>query len=283
MIQAWALPQDLIKAQAGCYDVTWDFIEDQVFIPNYPTVSKPYHEKAMEWVTVDHDDQNRISLQHILIAGGEIQKHWRQEWIFEEPSHYDYFGHQLWKASQEPNVQGTWQRRVFQVDDSPRHECFGTWNEAAKNWSCTSWSPIPRRESSRHDYNVLARGNTHQLKASGWVLAEDNLKLNVDQQGNITKVAHELGTNTYTRADDSRCKAAQDWWTANQQGWEKVQDVWTNLRTNHPVLHVLAPPGKGPLWAEIFDLVDTAVQSKTVASPQFIQDLNSAINAYLQP
>ncbi len=279
-----ATPREMIKSQAGCFNVAWDFVEDQVFIPNYPKTSKPYHEKAMEWVAIDHDEDQRISLQHILIAGGEIQKHWRQEWLPEEPSHLTYFGNYLWKSASEPNVQGTWQRRVFQVDDSPRNECFGVWSESTKIWSCANaWSPIPRREATvRHDYNVLSRSNAHQITANGWILSEDNLKLIVDKQGNVTKVAHETGTNTYTRVDDSQCQAARTWWNENQPGWEKVQDVWTSIRANDPVLQFVNPSGQEALWSNLFELVDAAVQAKTVATPKFVQDISDMINSYLQ-
>jgi hypothetical protein len=282
-LKTWATPQDLIKSQAGCYNVAWDFTEDQVFIPNYPTTSKPYHETGMEWVTVDHDDAGRISLQHILIVDGMIQKHWRQEWLFEQPSHYDYFGNQLWKSSQAPSVQGTWQRRVYQVDDSPRQECFGVWDENQKSYTCRSWAPIPRREAmKRHDYNVLSRANTHQITASGWILKEDNTKLKVDLTGQVTKVAHETGSNVYTHANESQCQAAKDWWAANQFAWENVQDAWSEVRTTHPVLQFVTPQGQGPLWQGLFDLADGAVQAKTEHSAQFAQDIRTLINSYLK-
>ena len=145
-----------------------------------------------EYVYVIEDDEDFISLQHILvmfmsnekqeIQGPFVIKHWRQDWKFENSRLIEYMGQDTWGARQfkKSEVEGTWTQAVFQVDDSPRYESFGRWEHegGVSTWvSMKTWRPLPRREFSvRDDYDALVGTNRHTITPNGWVHEERNFK-----------------------------------------------------------------------------------------------------------
>jgi len=55
----------------GCYQ-SWFSILRTWSQPSYPIHSPDVDATATEWVTLDETPANRISLQHILISGGQV-------------------------------------------------------------------------------------------------------------------------------------------------------------------------------------------------------------------
>ena len=152
-------PQEAIKAQVGCYEVTFQYEETEAIASGYK-LKKPKKSKAIEWIVVEEDTPNRISLQHILVSGPAMIKHWRQVWTYEATELWHYQGNNTWTKKQytPEEVQGKWAQQVYNVDDALRYECIAEWNNTSEDnsWRCTTGAPLPRRESKRKDFVAAA-------------------------------------------------------------------------------------------------------------------------------
>jgi len=225
-----------IKDMCGCYEVTFNFaetfeyVDDSTYIP-----SKVKHDKGLEWVQLVEDSKDKISMQHLLIVGNpaepHIVKHWRQDWEYENTSLYEYDHNNKWNFVSLPKdqVKGQWTQKVFQVDDSPRYEGSASWVhvDGKSYWENTTSAPLPRREyTKRSDYNVTIRRNRHEIVDNGWIHDQDNDKV-IREEGKADVVlAQEKGFNTYVKVEDSKCKAAQDYWKENAAKWAIVRAKW---------------------------------------------------------
>lgn len=231
--------QTAIKSMCGCYEVefnfaeTFEFSEDSTYVP-----SKTKHDKGLEWVQLVEDKDDKISMQHLLIVGRPgnkfIVKHWRQDWEYQNTNLYTYNHDNKWTYVNLPKgqVKGQWTQKVFQVDDSPRYEGSASWVhvDGKSYWENTTSAPLPRREyTTRSDYNVTMRTNRHEITKDGWVHDQDNDKV-IREDGKADFIlAQEKGFNTYTKVNDSKCKAAQDYWTENQEKWALVRAKWDEV------------------------------------------------------
>ena len=74
--------QEAIKAQQGCYQVTFQYEEVEAHQPNH-SLAAPKQSQVIELITVDEDKPNRIVMQHVLVTPPRI-KHWKQVWQFED-------------------------------------------------------------------------------------------------------------------------------------------------------------------------------------------------------
>ena len=187
-----------ILAMQGGYKVNFDFLETVGFSEGYLS-DRPYQSWGTEYVYVIEDTPNFISLQHIMVmffkqddgsvSQPMVMKHWRQDWRFEDTSLLEYSHDNTWKNRplSKNSVEGTWSQAVFQVDDSPRYESYGSWqhNSSFSTWiSQTTRRPLPRREHSvRDDYHALEGFNRHTVTRHGWVQEEENWKLVLDDKG----------------------------------------------------------------------------------------------------
>ncbi len=185
-----------ILAMQGGYKVNFDFLETVGFSEGYLS-DRPYQSWGTEYVYVIEDTPNFISLQHIMVmffkqddgsvSEPMVMKHWRQDWRFEDTSLLEYSHDNTWRKRLLPKnvVEGTWSQAVFQVDDSPRYESYGSWqhNGSFSTWiSQTTRRPLPRREHSvRDDYHALEGFNRHTVMRHGWVQEEENWKLVLDE------------------------------------------------------------------------------------------------------
>ena len=254
------IDQQAIESMAGCYEVTFEFHEmfaaDPAYVPH-----APYKNHGLEWVTVDNYGPSDTALQHILITPGGPMKHWRQEWVYRPTSVFDFVGDNHWvkRAIAPTAAAGMWAQRVLQVDDGPRYECAAPWVHWGANhyWECATWAPLPRRESGRTDYNVLARRNRHALTNAGWVQEEDNNKLAL-RGSDVTSVTQEKGQNIYRRVDAARCQDAADFWQSNKVYWHDIQTVWHDVYAHSNTLHLTAEIGGTTLWERLFELAEDA-------------------------
>ena len=126
--------REAIKSMCGCYEVTFNFAEtfnystDSLYKP-----SKTKVDKGLEWAELITDEDDKISIQHLLQVGNpadpHIVKHWRQDWLFENTDLYSYNANNTWTFKKLPadQVKGQWTQKVYQVDDSPRYEGSSTW------------------------------------------------------------------------------------------------------------------------------------------------------------
>tara|TARA_B100000214_G_scaffold100676_1_gene70275 strand:- start:194 stop:1096 length:903 start_codon:yes stop_codon:yes gene_type:complete len=228
-----------IKKMCGCFEVTFEFSE--TFIYSEDTLYKPSKNKTdrgLEWAQLVIDEKDKISIQHILQVGPAsdpyIVKHWRQDWLYENQEFYFYDGDNNWKYTKVPKkaVKGQWTQKVFQVDDSPRYEGTGSWVhvDGKSFWENTTDAPLPRRELSvRDDYNILKRGNRHEITNFGWVHDQNNEKIirKIGEKDYV--IAREKGYNTYRRVDNKRCEAASNWWQQNNNKWAIVRSQWDDI------------------------------------------------------
>lgn len=234
-----AKDQKAIKSMCGCYEVGFNFAETFTYSKddNYQA-SKVKHDRALEWVQLVEDDKNKIVMQHLLIVGKperpHVIKHWRQDWLYENRDLYTYDHNNKWSYVSLPkkSVKGQWTQKVYQVDDSPRYEGSATWihKDGKSFWENTTDAPLPRREyTKRNDYNVTVRTNKHLITDNGWVHDQDNDKVIRQIGQKDVLLAQEKGYNTYIKVDDSKCKAAQNWWKENKDSWKVVRSKWEQV------------------------------------------------------
>ena len=253
-----------IKSMCGCYEVQFNFAETFAYPKDTAKYvpSKVKHEKALEWVELLEDTDNKIVLQHLLIIGkgeNDIVKHWRQDWLFENTELYHFNKETNWKYKKlaAKDVKGQWTQKVYQVDDSPRYEGSGTWVYVDNRtfWQNTTDAPLPRREhTKRDDYNVLKRRNIHEITSYGWLHEQDNDKIIRDENGKDYVLAQEKGYDTYKKVDDSKCNVGINWWAKNKEVWKKVRAKWDVEFAKDKDLSLKKSVEKKPLYMHLFDL-----------------------------
>ncbi|WP_339883156.1 DUF6607 family protein [Polaribacter vadi] len=254
--------QNAIKEMCGCFEVTFNFAEtfnyskDSTYKPSETKV-----DKGLEWAGLVTDDNNKISIQHLLQVGNPakpmIIKHWRQDWLYENTDFYMYNGDNNWTFEQKnkKNVKKQWTQKVYQVDDSPRYEGSGSWVhvDGKSYWENTTTAPLPRREyTKRSDYNITLRGNRQEITDYGWVHDQDNSKIIREAGKDDVVLANEKGYNTYKRVADSKCKAAADWWVANNDKWQLVRNKWDEVYSRNTNLTLETKVDNKPLYKHLF-------------------------------
>lgn len=242
------MDKESIKSMCGCFNVGFHFAETFSYSndTNY-TPSKEKHAGATEWAQLVEETDTSVVIQHLLVVGsGEnsmIIKHWRQDWIYENTEFYIYNHDNKWSFQklQSNNVKGQWTQKVFQVDDSPRYEGSGSWVyvDGKKYWESTTNAPLPRREyTTRSDYNLTARTSRHEIVENGWIHDQDNKKIVRENGKEDFVLAEEKGMNIYKRLEDSKCKAAKDWWLENSEYWQNVRSVWSDIYSRNEDLEL---------------------------------------------
>ena len=264
--------QEAIKKMCGCFEVTFNFSEtfnysnDSLYRPSETKV-----DKGLEYAVAIVDEDDKISIQHLLQVGRPDQpmivKHWRQDWLFENTDFYMYNGDNEWlfENKSKEDVEGQWTQKVYQVDDSPRYEGSGTWIHVdGKNyWENTTTAPLPRREyTKRSDYNVTLRGNRQEITKYGWLHDQDNAKIIREAGKEDVVLAKEKGYNTYVKVEDSRCQATIDWWKANQDKWALVRNKWDEVYGRDKDLLLETKVDNKPLYKFLFD--DAVVKQKEI-------------------
>ena len=231
-----------ILALAGDHRVSFDFIETASTADDY-VPRRPYFSWATERAFVIEDEEDFISLQHILVMEfvdkeGEVQgpfvmKHWRQDWSFEDRTLVEYRGEQTWEKRTLRKQKGTWTQAVYQVDDSPRYQTIVHWSHKGGMSIFRSrnfWRPLPRREfSARSDYDVLAGIHEIVITPTGWLHTQINQKL-VTKSGKIKKVlATELGAVRYERITTPSMAKAEEYWEKTSDFWQAIRSTWVFL------------------------------------------------------
>jgi hypothetical protein len=261
-----------ILAMAGEYRTSFDFIETVGFTPGFAP-GRPYQSWATEKVDVIEDTGTTITLQHVIVMeyvdadgsvqGPVVQKHWRQQWVYQDPSIHAYSGHGSWTEQRfdAAAVAGRWSQAVYQVDDSPRYEALGDWVHQGNYSAWTSdqtWRPLPRRESSlRDDYQVLIGTNRHTITPSGWVHEEENLKAVLDAAGELDPtqpfLARELGVNRYEAIAGFDFSARDAYWDATAAFWADVRAEWSRIYAERERFELSVPADGLPLFLPMFE------------------------------
>ncbi len=272
-----------IKKMTGCYAVKFQSAETFAYSNDYDFYDR-YASGALEWIFVDSENENMVNIQHILVTPHAIVKHWRQQWDWEAQTALDYRGFNNWNNSVVKSPQGNWVQRVYQVDDSPRYECSAPWIHTDKNsyWECTANAPLPRREFSiRSDYNVLRRTNRHEQTSYGHVHDQNNIKVNMLENGMELKLAMEKSYNTYEKVADSRCQPAIDWWKGHKYFWRDVVKVWDKELYSQASVKIDFKKTGAPLWSRLFELDDEMSTRPAYDSKESTQKIKTIIENHI--
>lgn len=252
-----------IKKMCGCFEIsfnfaeTFNYVEDSLYMP-----SKTYISSGLELAKLIVDENDKISIQHILQVGPPsspyVIKHWRQDWLFENTNLYLYNANNQWlfEEKSKKDVKGQWTQKVYQVDDSPRYEGSGSWVhvDGKSYWENITPAPLPRRESTvRSDYNLTMRDNRHEITDFGWVHDQDNKKIVRQNNKNDVIIAEEKGYSSYVQVEDSRCFAADKWWKENSKKWTNVRDKWNEIYTRNQDLSLKNKVNNKLLYKYLFD------------------------------
>ena len=251
---------EAIKKMCGCFEIDFKFSETFQFSndSNY-SKSKNYNAKALEYAMLIKDEKDHISIQHLLVMGDYVIKHWRQDWIYQNKDFLKYDGNTNWKyiTKTKKDVKGQWTQKVFQVDDSPRYEGSATWVhvDGKSYWENSSYAPLPRREyTKRNDYNIMIRGNRHEITKYGWLHDQDNFKVVKDLESDSEVIiASEKGLNKYTKVDESKCNEAKKWWDENNQKWSFVLNKWNSIYSKKDDISLRQTVENKPLFSFLFD------------------------------
>ncbi len=229
-----------IERMCGCFSVNFKYAETFSPEPNYK-----YHERedmnAVELVLPIEKSDTKIVMQHLLVINDTmIIKHWREEWVYEASTFYQYTGNRTWikKEMSATETKNKWTQTVWEVSDEPRYQGVSAWmnNDGSVFWESTADAPLPRREyTTRSDYNILKRRNRIAITDEGYVHEQDNDKiLRVDGKDKL--IAQEKGYNTYYRMEDSECAVARTWWNKNEPFWSVVRTQWQQIINTSPTV-----------------------------------------------
>lgn len=258
-----------ILAMAGSYRVSFDFLELVGYAPGFEP-ARPYRSWATEHVYVVESGDERISLQHVLIMtivgddgeemGPFVTKHWRQDWVFEDPDVHTYRGFGTWaRASRDESERaGHWSQMVWQVDDSPRYAAWGEWRHTPeRSWwtSDETWRPLPRREFSvRDDYDALIGTNTHTVLPTGWVQEEHNVKAVLSGPGKVeSRLARENGIVRYERLKNFDTAPGDSYWRNTGAFWREVRDYWQRAMDDEARVRLKAEVDGEKLFEPLFE------------------------------
>jgi hypothetical protein len=220
-----------ILAMLGEYRVSFHFNETVALAPGYqPKPDK--NSGAYELVLLVEDSGRRIVLQHLLLMpGGGVIKHWRQDWEYETAKHWAFVGDQRFEPRERTpdEIRGTWTQSVYEVHDGPRYAGLGRWNHryGVATWTSErTWRPLPRREyTTREDYDLLNVENRHTITPTGWTHEQDNSK--VERRGARDRtLVREFGFNDYRLVSGQDFGPARLYWEETQAFWAAVRLRW---------------------------------------------------------
>ena len=221
-----------ILAMQGEYRVTFHFQETVALKAGYEIVDNK-DSGGYEVVLVVEESPARIVMQHLLVMpGGAVIKHWRQDWTYEAGERFDFVADQTWEmeAIDAAAGSGAWTQCVYEVSDAPRYCGTGKWNHryGVSTWtSGRSWRPLPRREhTTRDDYNVINAENRHTITPNGWTHEQDNTKTVRDGRETQETLVREFGFNDYRNIAGYDFEPAREYWSKTGEYWAAVRDAW---------------------------------------------------------
>lgn len=273
-----------IKSMVGIYKVAFNFAE--TFAPDTAyKFHKPYSEHAIEYVTLIEDSPEKIVLQHLLIINDStIIKHWKQDWVYENKVLYNYYKDNEWirQTITPEQAKGTWTQKVYQVDDSPRYESYGTWIhvDGKHFWEGVNDSPLPRREfTKRSDYNVMKRHSRMEILSDGWVLDQNNEKI-VRNNGVDKLLCWERGIEKFTKGNFDATPAIK-YWEREKNFWADVRAVWDEVYASTADLKLKAKVDGSRLYESLFELGEKSCTGKTYVEGSAKQDIRKIIDAFM--
>ncbi len=279
--------RNAILAMAGNYRVTFDFIETVSFDEDYELKDRKLS-GGDEIVRVIADEGDFISLQHILVVGGDEKfpvKHWRQDWRYEPESVLVFVGGNTWETRElsKAESKGKWSQVVYQVDDAPRYGAVGEWTheDGVSEWTPPhEWRPLPRRDATtRDDYQAVDAMNRHAITPDGWVHEQDNTKL-ILTGGEPRALVREIAINTYKKFDDFEIAIGDDYWAATEEFWADVRDEWTRIEAENPRFGLTVQGEPEAVYMPILDLA-AAVQDGEKSADEAAEEARAVIASFV--
>lgn len=264
-----------ILAMQGEHIVDFAFDETVLLKPGYER-GPAQRSGGNETVIVVEDTPTRIVLQHILVDGksGHVTKHWRQDWVYEAPTRFEFSADQTWQVRAIPadETRGAWTQCVFEVSDAPRYCGTGYWtydNGVATWTSDQTWRPLPRREyTKRSDYNAVSAINRHTLTPGGWTHEQFNTKVLRKPDGTQAELAREFGFNDYQKTTDVDFKPAYKYWQATRDYWGRVRTRWDGFLSKPPGVHLKTKIDGMAMIMPLFEQAESLEEGKQVSDAQ---------------
>jgi hypothetical protein len=250
---------------AGPTEVEFKFVETVALKQGYK-LHKPHESGAQELIVVVSDEPNRVEMQHLLLAGDHVVKHWREVWSYEPKQVREFVGFRTWtmRTLSEAERKGAWAQEVFEVSDEPRYTAIGRWDHSrgAPLWeSNQSWRPLPRREyTERSDYDVVLTDYRIQLTPTGFVHEQDTLKLDLPESGpgEGEVLVRETGLCPYDTVAAADLEACQKYWDKTGAYWADVRAVWDEVLAKHPTITLRDKVDDQPMFSPLFKLASDA-------------------------
>lgn len=269
---------------AGKFHVTFDFAETFSPIKEYIKEDN-YTNASIEYIDIIKEEENFISLQHILVINDRfVVKHWRQDWMYENQELLIFDKEGVWKKKtiSEKEAKGTWTQKVYQVDDSPRYQGFGTWVfvDGKRSWESSADAPLPRRQENRTDYNVLIRNSRIELTNYGWLMDQDNQKVFRNEEGEDQLIVWEKGFEIQKRGEYN-IQPAIDYWENHKEFWADARSIWDEIIENTEELKLNEIVDGKHLYDHFFKLADQFSGEKY--DQQIVKDaLNTIIQSFMK-
>ena len=278
-----------ILSMIGEYRANFEFTE-MYGAPTDYSLDTPYKSWGTEIVLPISNTENTISLQHILVMymqnkdnevqGPYVQKHWRQDWTYEDKNILTFKGDKKWMNETNQDFNETWSQAVYQVDDSPRYESYGVWKheKGVSRWiSELTPRPLPRREFSvRNDYNLINAINKISVMKWGWVMEEINDKI---QTPNIY-IGSEYGLARYQKINNYNFQPAYDYWNETKEYWGLVRKEWDKIINNNSKVCLKNKVNKSPLYLYKFNYAEDYKINKNKEESH--KNINDIISKFLE-
>jgi hypothetical protein len=281
-----------IRSMTGCYLVDYSYVEVESLKPGYTRDPRVYDvnrdKSAKEWITADAVSSSRVRLQRILFltdlagtvrAGTEI-RHQTEDWEYGAPFLYDFVAPRSWQVRDLKATPELWTRRVTNLDDGLRYQCAARWtaDTAYPEWTCTSYAPIPGRETrdmKRSDYDALERTTRIIAYGQSFLERQDNVKT-IQRDGDKSPLAREVGKNWSVRLPDTECEAARAFAAPRRAFWSLSREIWDIVLDGTAPFVEKAPAGQPPRFVKMYE-VEEAYVGRDLSDPSVRREASERI------
>jgi len=281
-----------IRSMTGCYLVDYSYVEVESLKPGYTRDPRVYDvnrdKSAKEWITADAVSSSRVRLQRILFltdlagtvrAGTEI-RHQTEDWEYGAPFLYDFVAPRSWQVRDLKATPELWTRRVTNLDDGLRYQCAARWtaDTAYPEWTCTSYAPIPGRETrdmKRSDYDALERTTRIIAYGQSFLERQDNVKT-IQRDGDKSPLAREVGKNWSVRLPDTECEAARAFAAPRRAFWSLSREIWDTVLDGTAPFVEKAPAGQPPRFVKMYE-VEEAYVGRDLSDPSVRREASERI------
>ena len=281
-----------IRSMTGCYLVDYNYVEVESLKPGYTRDPRVYDvnrdKSAKEWITADAVSSSRVRLSRVLFltdlagavrAGTEI-RHQTEDWEHGAPFLYDFVAPRTWQVRDLRATHDLWTRRVTNLDDGLRYQCAARWtaDTAYPEWTCTSYAPIPGRETrdmKRNDYDALERTTRIIAYGQSFLERQDNVKT-IHRDGEKSPLAREVGKNWSVRLPDAECEAARAFAAPRRAFWNLSREVWDTVLDGTAPFVEKAPAGQPPRFVKMYE-VEEAYVGRDLSDPSVRREASERI------